>query len=53
MRLSLAISTSRVNGFITYSFAPAAIARFICSLSVSVVTMMMRTESKDLSARTF
>ena len=49
---SLATSTSGVNGFITYSLAPAVIARCTCSLSVSVVTMTIRTASQARSRRT-
>ena len=43
--LSFATRTSLLNGFMTYSLAPAASARRTCSLSVSVVTITIRSAS--------
>lgn len=43
---------SRVNGFMTYSFAPASSAVATCSGSVFVVTMTRGRPSRVRSART-
>ncbi len=47
---SLASIADLVNGFMTYSWAPASIARTICAISVSVVTIIRRTSARRGSA---